>query len=199
MKRANTCGNTPKAMTLPNGAPVARTASTCFSEISSIASAKSLPMNPIEAMVSARIPASAPKPTALTNRIATITGWNERQPTMRRRAGQLIHAGMRFRAATQRIGSDSTMPRVEASTAISRLSFSSLIKSSQRPKLGGNRRARKCDAIRGYVELCAGVDDIRRERDPGHALPWARSERGRSARHRGQRVIAASPRLRRWS
>ena len=147
MKRANTCGNTPKATTLPNGAPVARTASTCFSEISSIASAKSLPMNPIEAMVSARIPASAPKPTALTNRIATITGWNERQPTMRRRAGQLIHAGMRFRAATKPIGSDSTMPRVEASTAISRLSFSPLSKSSQRPKLGGNRRARKCAAL----------------------------------------------------
>ena len=65
-----------------NGAPVARTASTCFSEISSIASANSLPMKPIDATVSARMPASAPKPTALTNRIATITGWNERHSAM---------------------------------------------------------------------------------------------------------------------
>ena len=75
-----------------NGAPVARIASTCFSEISSIASAKSLPMKPIEATVSARMPASAPKPTAFTNRIATITGWNERQSAMKTRVGQVTHA-----------------------------------------------------------------------------------------------------------
>ncbi len=35
-------------------------------------------MKPTEATISARMPASAPKPTALTNRMATITGWNER-------------------------------------------------------------------------------------------------------------------------
>ena len=48
MKRENTCGITPKESTEANGAPVARTPSTCFSLISSIASVKSLPMKPIE-------------------------------------------------------------------------------------------------------------------------------------------------------
>ncbi len=57
-----------------NGAPLARTASTCLGEISSIASANSLAMKPIEATINASTPASAPNPTALTNRIATITG-----------------------------------------------------------------------------------------------------------------------------
>jgi hypothetical protein len=38
---------------------VARTASTCLSEISSIASATSLPMKPTEATAGARMPASA--------------------------------------------------------------------------------------------------------------------------------------------
>ena len=56
-----------------NGAPVARMASTCFADISSIASAKSLAMNPMEATVSASIPARAPKPTALTKSMAMIT------------------------------------------------------------------------------------------------------------------------------
>src|SRR2546425_1276720 len=34
------------------------------------------------------MPARAPKPTALTNRIATITGWKERHTTITARAGQ---------------------------------------------------------------------------------------------------------------
>ena len=59
---------------LRNPAPVARTASTCFSEISSIASANSFEMKPIEATISAITPASAPNPIALTNRIATMIG-----------------------------------------------------------------------------------------------------------------------------
>jgi hypothetical protein len=57
-----------------NGDPVARTASTGFIDISSTASATSLERKPSEATISASMPASAPKPTALTNRIATITG-----------------------------------------------------------------------------------------------------------------------------
>ena len=64
------------------------------------------------------MPASAPKPTALTNRIATITGWNERAATMISRAGQVAHAGIRLRAATRPIGSASTMPSALARTAI---------------------------------------------------------------------------------
>ena len=74
MKRGSTCGSTAKKITFMKPAPVARTASTCFSEISSIASANSLPMKPIEATSSAMMPAMAPKPIALTNTIATITG-----------------------------------------------------------------------------------------------------------------------------
>ena len=60
--------------TLKNPAPVARTASTCLSEISSIASANNFEMKPIDATISAITPASAPNPIALTKRIATMIG-----------------------------------------------------------------------------------------------------------------------------
>ena len=143
MKRENTWGMTPKASTDMNDAPVARTPSTCFSLISSIASVKSLPMNPTDATVSARMPASAPKPTAFTHRMATITGWNERAVTMTARAGHVIHAGMRLRAAARPTGTASAMPSTEASTAICSDSTSPLTSSSQRSKLGGNRREKK--------------------------------------------------------
>ena len=52
---------------------VARMASTCFMEISSTASANSFATKPMEAMVSAAMPASTPKPIAFTNRMATMT------------------------------------------------------------------------------------------------------------------------------
>ena len=74
MKRGITCGSTPMITSERNGAPVARTASTCCIDISSTASATSLDRKPSEATISASMPASAPKPTALTNRMATITG-----------------------------------------------------------------------------------------------------------------------------
>ena len=118
MKRNNTCGSTPKITTFMNEAPVARTASTCFSEISSIASANSLPMKPIEATISAMMPASAPKPTALTKMMATITGWKERHGDQTRRAGQVTQTGIRLRAASRPIGSEIITPRNEARTAI---------------------------------------------------------------------------------
>ena len=68
------CGATAMTSTDRNEAPVARTASICCMEISSAASATSFEKNPIEATIKARTPASAPNPTAFTNRIATITG-----------------------------------------------------------------------------------------------------------------------------
>ena len=43
-------------------------------EIALLASVNSLPIKPIEATVRVRMPAMAPKPTALTNTMATITG-----------------------------------------------------------------------------------------------------------------------------
>jgi hypothetical protein len=55
-------------------APVARTASTCFREISSIASANSLAIKPTEATINVITPARAPKPIAFTNRMATMMG-----------------------------------------------------------------------------------------------------------------------------
>ena len=61
-------------MTERNDAPVARTASTCCIDISSTASARSFDRKPNEVTTSANTPASTPKPTALTNRMATITG-----------------------------------------------------------------------------------------------------------------------------
>ena len=51
MKRGSTWGCTPMISTLRKPAPVARTASTCLSEISSIASANSLEMKPIDATI----------------------------------------------------------------------------------------------------------------------------------------------------
>ncbi len=192
MKREKTCGSTPKASSDAKGAPVARTASTCFSEISSMASVNSLPMKPTDATVSARMPASAPKPTALTNRMATITGWNERAMTMMVRAGQVTHGGIRLRAAHRPTGSASVMPSMVDSTAISRLSTRPLISSSERVKSGGNRRLKNLSrvveadhhAIPGNFQLRAGVDHVHDQRDRGHA----RNHAARKRILRGQRA-----------
>lgn len=125
---------------------MARTASTCLSEISSMASVNSLPMKPIEATVSARMPASAPKPTALTNRMATITGCSARHSATSARAGHETQAGIRLRAPSRPTGSAQAMPSTEASTAISRLSAMPFHSVAGFSKLGGNMRARKVDA-----------------------------------------------------
>src|SRR5436190_367230 len=66
---------------------------------------------------------------------------------MTSRAGQLTHAGIRLRAATKPIGSESAIPSAEASMAISRLSVSPLTRRSQRAKFGGNMRPTKCAAL----------------------------------------------------
>ena len=156
-----------------NGAPVARTASTCFSEISSIASVKSLPMKPIEATVSARMPASAPKPTAFTNRIATITGWNERHSDDDERAPASVTHGRHqvARGERARSAARAAMPSAEARTAICRLSSQPLDAAAPSgAKSGGNMRATKRRAVararsrtrsQRDVELRAGVDDVR--------------------------------------
>ena len=67
--------------------------------------------------------------------------------TITARAGQLTHGGIRLRAAANPIGNASTMPSAVASTAICRLSSSPLTSSSQREKLGGNRREKKRPAL----------------------------------------------------
>ena len=62
---------------------------------------------------------------------------------MKPRVGQLTHAGIRLRAAIRPTGSDSRMPANVAITAICRLSAMPLAINCQRPKFGGNMRARK--------------------------------------------------------
>ena len=114
-------------------------------------------MKPTDAITSARMPASAPKPTAFTKMIATITGWKVRQSAITARAGQFTQAGIRLRAARKPIGSDSRMPPTEASTAISRLSFSPLSTASQREKSGGNMRSKKRAACSSPVTKRAQV------------------------------------------
>ena len=141
MKRNITCGITPKITTFMNEAPVARTASICFIEISSMASVKSLPTKPIEATVRAMMPARAPKPTAFTQMMATITGWNERQAMMMMRTGQVMTGGNRLRAAKRPRGSEIRVPRNEARKAICSDSVRPLTRRSQRSKFGGNMRA----------------------------------------------------------
>ncbi len=74
MNRGITCGSTLMIRMERNGAPLARTASTGRIDISSTASATSFERNPSAATISARMPASAPNPTALTNRMAMMTG-----------------------------------------------------------------------------------------------------------------------------
>ena len=146
MKRGITCGSTPMITTDRNDAPVARTASTCFIEISSIASANSLTMKPSEATISASMPASAPKPTALTNRMATMTGWNERHSAISaaRRPGER----QRHQVARGREPERQRQQRCRttvARTAICRLSIMPLVSSSSLSGaiLGGNIRERK--------------------------------------------------------
>ncbi len=145
-------------------------------------------MKPIEATVSARMPASAPKPTALTNRIATITGWNERAATIRRRAGQLTHGGIRLRAASK---SDRQRQRDAERRGQHRDLRGSrcrpLTRSSQRVKLGGNMPPEKVrrivqpgdDALPRHIHLRARVDDVGREQQPRTARPGAGLERVR--------------------
>ncbi|MNC85621.1 hypothetical protein D3C83_12310 [compost metagenome] len=141
-----------------NGAPVARTASTCLSEISSIASVKSLPRKPTEATVSASMPASAPNPTAFTKTIATMTGWKERHTTISSRAPQVTQPGIRLRAPSRLTGSEISSPSTEARIAISRLSLSPFSRSSQRWKSGGNSLPRNFWPNSRPVRKRAGVN-----------------------------------------
>ena len=122
MKRANTCGSTPMMTTERNGEPVARTASTGFIDISSTDSATSLERKPSDATISARMPASAPKPTDLTNRIATMTGCKLRNSAISARADHATGRGARLRAAASPSGSDRITPTTVAMIAICRLS-----------------------------------------------------------------------------
>ena len=130
--------------TFSHEAPVARTASTCFMLISSIASAKSLAMKPIDDTMSARMPASAPKPTAFTNRMATIMGWNERHSAISTRPTHDTQAGARLRAAISPMGMARRMPTAVARMAIcTDSSRPSLISSSlSAAKFGGHSRSR---------------------------------------------------------
>ncbi|MNS58531.1 hypothetical protein D3C72_914530 [compost metagenome] len=111
-----------------------------------MASVNSLPMKPMDATVSARMPASAPKPTALTNRMATMTGCSARHKATSERAGHDTQAGIMLRAPRSPTGSANKIPSTEASTAISRLSAMPFHKVSGFSKLGGNMRARKVEA-----------------------------------------------------
>jgi uncharacterized protein (DUF3084 family) len=67
-------------------APVARTASTWRSSISSIASYSSLAQKPIERSPIARMPANTPGPTIVTSISAQISELIERDDTMRNSA-----------------------------------------------------------------------------------------------------------------
>jgi hypothetical protein len=60
-----------------------------------------LPTKPMLETMSASTPASAPKPTALTKRMATMTGWKVRQAAMNS-APAARPAGARLRAGHQR-------------------------------------------------------------------------------------------------
>ena len=152
-----------------NGAPVARTASTCLSEISSIASVKSLPMKPIDATVSARMPASAPKPTALTNRIATIDRMerarehdDERAPASsptpasgcaRRAARSAARARCRARTRAPRSAGFRRGPSPAAPSARSSAGTSGRRSAPRAPRP-------VLHALPRDVELRAGVDDV---------------------------------------
>ncbi|MCY1519737.1 hypothetical protein D9M68_544980 [compost metagenome] len=111
-----------------------------------MASVKSLPMKPMEATVSARMPASAPKPTALTNRMATMTGCRARHSATTARAGHDTQAGIMLRAPSRPMGSAISTPSTDASTAISRLSAMPFHNVAGFSKLGGNMRERNVDA-----------------------------------------------------
>ena len=109
--------------------------------------------------ISASTPASAPKPTALTNRMATITGWKERHTAMTPRIVPLSAAGARLRAAASPSGSESTIPAAVASTAICRLSSMPALMSCSLSgsRLGGNMRPRKRSALPNPVRKRAQV------------------------------------------
>ena len=77
MNRGITCGSTLIMTSERKGEPVARTPSTGCIDISSTASATSFDEKPSEATISARMPARAPNPTALTNRMANSSLANE--------------------------------------------------------------------------------------------------------------------------
>src|SRR5262249_27724269 len=81
-KAGITCGTIPYVVTCARLAPVARTASTWLSSISSIASYRSLAQNPIERSPMARMPANTPGPTMVTSISAQISELIERDDTM---------------------------------------------------------------------------------------------------------------------
>ena len=167
-------------------------------------------MKPIEATVSARMPASAPKPTAFTNRIATMTGWNERQSTMRaarRPAHPRRHQVARGEQARTAARARCRAPTRARRSAGFRRGRRAAVR--QRAKFGGNMRREEaaavletgCEALPREVELRAGVDDVEQRA----ATPADRGAAS-SARSRGAPVaadcvrcasFAASPRRRR--
>ena len=208
MKRDITCGSTPMTRTDTNGAPVARTASTCFIDISSIASVKSLPIGSRSRRRSARACRRARRsPTALTNRIATITGWNER-------ASSAISARAAQPAAP---ASGCARPRARAAATAGcrrRREHGDLRGSRacrcraapRRAKLGGNIREKKRRAVSEAdhearprdVECAARVDDVQRRAATGRHARQMRagatwSERGtRAATLAGRHELTAA-------
>ncbi len=102
-------------------------------------------MKPIDETIRARIPASAPKPTAFTNRIATIIGWKERAIAMMIRPIHESQTGTRLRAEIRPIGIDRTIPAAVARMAIwiDSTSPSRMRTSLSAAKFGGQRRPRK--------------------------------------------------------
>ncbi len=196
MKRENTCGSTPNASTDVNDAPVARTASTCLSEISSMASVKSLPMKPMLATVSARTPASAPNPTAFTNRIATITGMKRARGRRSRTApARWPRPASGCARRKDRSAAARTIPSAEARTAISQAFQQALHEDVPARGSSAGRAAQKkrdallearLDARPRDLHLRARPHDVDRERDHGKARPQAAVRTGRAAR-RGSR------------
>jgi hypothetical protein len=122
---------------------------TCFSEISSIASAKSLPMKP-DRRHDERADAGD---RAEAHRLHEDDRDDDRVEGASRatiaRAGQLTHGGMRLRAARSPMGSESTMPRKVASTAISRDSARPVKERIGLGDVRGNMRAMKRARCRG--------------------------------------------------
>jgi hypothetical protein len=145
MKRGSTCGTTPMTTTERKGEPAARSASIGFIDISSIASAINLAMKPMVATISARMPASAPKPTALTKRMATMTGWKVRQSAIKPRARIVTGSGIRLRAAQRPTGRASRTPAPVAMIAICSDSSMPCASSCSLScaRFGGNMRPRK--------------------------------------------------------
>ena len=164
------------------------------------------------------MPASAPKPTALTKMIATITWWNERHSAMKSRIGHVSHGGMRLRAARSPIGSESRMPEHRGDDRdLERLVEPAHHELHLVGRDVGREHARDearalletdDEALPRDVEYRRGVDDVGGERDPRQPRRPVRRETRRARRRRCQpftrsrrsrvhRLTPASPRRRR--